>query len=179
MLTIENERDRDKMTEIYNLYRGTMLYIANSILNEIHLAEDAVSEAFIKIMNNLDRINIVNCYRTRGFVVIIVRNVAIDMLRHRKKQIVPLEDYDDYLGYEEMAFDNFSIKEACNKIISCIGRLKKNYSDILYLKIEFDCSYEAIGKILGISPENAKMRLCRARKALKKELKKEENYGDQ
>lgn len=180
IMTIENERDRDKVTEIYELYSGTMLYIANTILNEVHLAEDAVSEAFIKIIDNLEKINIVNCYQTRGFVVIIVRNVAIDMLRkQKKKQIVPLEEDDYDLSYEEPAFDNFSVKEACDKIKNCIGNLKKNYSDILYLKVEFDCSFEEIGKILGISTENAKMRLSRARKALKKELKKEGVYSDQ
>ncbi len=174
LMTIEDDRDRDKVTEIYKLYSGTMLYIAKNILHEIHLAEDAVSEAFIKIIDNLEKIDTVDCYRTRGFVVIIVRNVAIDMLRKQKDNYtIPLENYDDYLGYEEPAFNNFSAKEACDKIVSCIARLNKNYSDILYLKIELDCSYEKMGKILGISQENAKMRLCRARKALIEELKKE------
>ncbi len=109
MMTIENDRDRDKVTEIYKRYSGTMLYIANSILHEIHLAEDAVSEAFIKIISNLEKIDTVDCYRTRGFGAIIVRNVANDMLRkQRNNNIIPFEDYDDYLGYEEPAFDDFS-----------------------------------------------------------------------
>jgi hypothetical protein len=43
----------------------------------------------------------------------------------------------------------------------------------------FDCSYEEIGKILSIRPENAKMRLFRARKALNKKLKLVENYYNQ
>lgn len=180
IMTIENEEDRDKITEIYKLYSGTMLYIANSILNEIHLAEDVVSEAFIKIIDNLEKIDEVDCYRTRGFVVIITRNVAIDMLRkQRKHQTVSFEEHDEDIGYEELAFDNISIKESCDKIMSCIKDLKEDYSDILYLKLEFDCSYEEIGKILSISPENAKMRLFRARKALRKKLKKEGEYYGQ
>ncbi len=179
IMTIENDNDREKVTEIYKLYSGTMLYIANSILHEIHLAEDAVSEAFIKIINNLDKINIVDCYRTRGFVVIIVRNVAFDMLRRQKRnQTILLEDYSDDLRYDEPAFDNLITRDACDKIAGCIAKLNKNYSDILYLKMELDCSYEEMGKILGISQENAKTRLGRARKALKEELKKEGDYSD-
>ena len=177
IMTIENEEDRDKVTEIYRLYSGTMLYIANSILKEIYLAEDAVSEAFLKIIDNLEKIDIVDCYRTRGFAVIIVRNVAIDMLRKQeKKQVVSFEEYGEDIGYEELAFDNITVKEACDKIMGCIEGLRKDYSDILYLKLEFDCSYEEIGKILNISPENAKMRLFRARKSLMKKLNKEGEY---
>jgi RNA polymerase sigma-70 factor (ECF subfamily) len=180
IMSIEIDKDRDKITEIYKLYSGTMLYIANSILHDIHLAEDAVSEAFIKIINNCEKINIIDCYRTRGFVVIIVRNVALDMLRRQKRrQTIPLEDYSDNLGYEEPGFDNITVKEICEKVVYCMSKLNKNYSDILYLKMEFNCSYEEIGKILEISQENAKTRLSRARKALKEELKKEDDCHDQ
>ncbi|MBE5966166.1 MAG: sigma-70 family RNA polymerase sigma factor [Lachnospiraceae bacterium] len=180
IMIIENNEDKEKVTEIYNQYSGTMLYIAEGILHDIQLAEDAVSEAFIKIINHLEKINEVNCYQTRGFVVIIVRNVALDMLRKQKRsQTVFLDDYNETIGYEEPDFNNITAKEACKRIVYCLGRLNKNYSDILYLKIAFDCSYEEIGKILGISQKNVKTRLSRARKALKVELEKEDNCYDQ
>lgn len=173
--TIDNDNDREKVAEIYRLYSGTMLYIADSIIHDIHLAEDAVSESFLKIIDNLDKIITVDCYRTRGFVVIIVKNTALDILRRKKRmQSVPIEDYNDNFGYEEPAFDNLSVQDACNTIAKCISRLCRNYSDILYLKIELECSYEEMGKILGISHDNAKMRFNRARKALKEELRMEE-----
>lgn len=171
---LKDEKDRDKVAEIYKGYSKTMLYAANYILKEIHLAEDAVSEAFIKIIDNLEKIDQVDSYRTRAFIMIIVRNTAIDMFRKQKKnQTVSLNECNYDLGYEESAFDQFSVREACEKIGKGIAKLSKNYSDILYLKIEMDCSYEEMGKILGISRENAKMRLYRARKALKEELRKE------
>lgn len=179
MMIIENDDERDKVAEIYKLYSGTMLYIANSILHNIHSAEDAVSEAFIKIINNIEKIDTIDCYRTKGFVVIIVKNVAFDMLRIQKKnQTMPLEDYNENLAYDELNYENVVAKEACNQIVTSINRLNKSYSDILYLKVEFNCSNDEIGKILGISPGNAKMRLSRARKALFTELKKEEEYHD-
>jgi len=34
-----------------------MFYVANSILKDEHLAEDAVHQAFIKIIENLNKIN--------------------------------------------------------------------------------------------------------------------------
>lgn len=179
IMTIENEKNKEIATELYKQYSSTMLYIADSILHDFHLAEDAVSEAFIKIINNLDKININDCYRTRGFVVIIVRNVAIDILRKKKRSnVIMIDSYDDSIPFEEHNVDNITAEEACQKIIKCIGRLNKNYSDVLYLKVEFDYSYKEIGELLGITQENVKTRLSRARKALKVELQKEDDYYD-
>ena len=179
-MTIENEKDREKAADLYRQYSSTMLYIADSILHDIHLAEDTVSEAFIKIINNLDKINSKDCYRTRGFVVIIVRNVAFDILRKQKRSKETMTDcYDDSIPYEEANFENITIEEACQRIIKCIGRLSKGYPDILYLKMKFDYSNKEIAELLGISQENVKTRLSRARKALKIELKKENSYNDQ
>lgn len=59
------------------------------------------------------------------------------------------------------------------EIAASIAKLNDNYSDILYLKIAREYSNDEIANILGISKENAKMRLSRARKALKEILKKE------
>lgn len=55
IMAIENERDREKAAALYGLYRGTMLYTAKSILQEPRLAEDAVSDAFLKIIDNLEK----------------------------------------------------------------------------------------------------------------------------
>ncbi|WP_165613382.1 RNA polymerase sigma factor [Desulfotruncus arcticus] len=136
-MAIKNEDDRYKAVEIYKLYRGTMLYIANSILHETHLAEDAVSEAFIRIIDNLEKINTINDHQTRGFVVIIVRNISLDLLRRQNRnQTKPLDDYIEYSEYKEPVLDDIAARGACDKIADSIAKLNKNYSDILYLKME-------------------------------------------
>lgn len=172
IMAIENADDREKAAEIYRLYSRTMLYIANSILHEIHLAEDAVSEAFIRIIDNLEKINRIDCYQTRGFVVIIVRNISYNKLKQQNR-LAPLDDFTDFAECEDSILDDVSSREACEKISDAIALLNKNYSDILYLKMEFTLSNKEISKILGISEENVKMRLSRARKALKEQLIKE------
>ncbi|WP_347488488.1 sigma-70 family RNA polymerase sigma factor [Desulfoscipio sp. XC116] len=123
--TIENEDDRYKVTQIYKLYRGIMLYIANSILHESHLAEDAVSEAFIRIINNLERIDTIDDQKTRAFVVIIVRNISLDLLRRHRNQTRPFEDYIGYSEYNELVFDDIAARDACGKIAKSIAGLNK------------------------------------------------------
>lgn len=179
IMTIENEDDRNKAAEIYRLYGSTMLYITRSILGDPNLAEDAVSEAFVRIIDNLEKINMSDCYKTRGFVVIIARHTALNMLKQQKRdKTIPFEDYVDYSDEEEPVFDAVTVQQACKSITDAIKGLNKNYSDILYLKFYMGYSDAEISKILGISPDNVRMRLSRARKALKYALRKEEVCRD-
>ena len=180
IMSIESNENRDKATEIYSLYYGTMLYIARKVLLDSALAEDAVAEAFIRIIKNIDKIETVDCYQTRGFVVIIVRNIAIDMLRkHKRLQESPFEESVLFSDYSDSVLDYVSSKEACQKIADCMSKLHESYSDILYLKIKLGCSNEEIAKTLGISRDNVKVRLSRARRALDTLLAKEDDLNAQ
>jgi len=55
IMTIANNEDRNKAEQLYNRYRSTMLYIANGILHDNNLAEDDVSESFIKRKYEINR----------------------------------------------------------------------------------------------------------------------------
>ena len=178
-MAIENEMDRNKATDLFNQYYGTMLYIAGGILHEPHLAEDAVSTSFIKILKNLDKFDMNDCTRTRGLIVIIVRNTAIDIHRGlNRNQTIPLEEYMEDTN-DEPVIDQITIADACEHITQCISKLNKQYADILYLKCAMNYSNEEIQQILGISRDNVKVRLYRARKALKEMLWEEESGYEQ
>ena len=62
---INNENDKNKAEKIYLAYKNTMLYTARSILHDVCLAEDAVSQAFIRIIDNLHLISDINCNKTK------------------------------------------------------------------------------------------------------------------
>lgn len=73
---IQNEADRSLVEELYNKYVNTMMYIAKSILKDQYRAEDAVNQAFLKIIEDLQKFSFENCKKTRALVVIIVRNIC-------------------------------------------------------------------------------------------------------
>lgn len=179
VMLIKDEDDRKKAEEVFRRYSRIMLYVAKGILKDLCLAEDAVSEAFVRIINNLDKIDLDDCYKAKGFVVVIVRNTALNMLKRRQREkTVPLEDYIDCSHHGEPVFDQLTVREACAKIARAIASLNKTYADILYLRFEMDYSSDEAARVLGISPENARMRLSRARKALSELLGKEEALRD-
>ena len=78
---IDSQEDISKFENVYNTYKNRMYYVANSILKDSHLAEDAVHMAFLRIINNLDKIGDIDSHKTKGLVVIIVKNIAIDIYR--------------------------------------------------------------------------------------------------
>lgn len=174
MFSASNDKEQDKAEQLYKQYRSTMLYIAKGILTEKSAAEDAVSEAFIKILKNLDKFYEMDCYKTRALIVIITRNTAIDLLRSQNR-IKPLsyEECLDYTDKDESVFDEVSAKNAYEKLTLYIQKLKPNYSDILFLKGIYGYSTDEIAGMLGITKENVSVRLNRARNALKEQLQKE------
>ena len=56
-------------------------------------------------------------------------------------------------------------------LISCIGRLKESYREVLQLRVLYHLSAKEAGEILNISEENVNIRFMRAKLALKELLK--------
>ena len=76
LFTIENFHDRLKTERLYLSYRKLMYKEAFEIVQNRHCAEDAVSESFVRIIDNLHKIDEQDCLKTRSFLVIICQNVA-------------------------------------------------------------------------------------------------------
>jgi len=84
-MTIENEADCNKLTELYEAHSKVMYRVAYSIMRDHFAAEDVVQEAFIRLEKNIFKISQIRCNETRAFLVTIVRNLAINAYNDRKK----------------------------------------------------------------------------------------------
>ena len=91
--TIESEEDKSKFERIYYRYRKLMFHVAMKILNNDADAEDAVHQAFVSVIENLNKVGVPELPETRCYVVTITERKAIDILRAKEK-VVPL-DYDE------------------------------------------------------------------------------------
>lgn len=58
---IETDEDKSKFEKIYERYKNLMFYTAMQILNHTQDAEDAVHQAFIPIIDNIDKISEPDC----------------------------------------------------------------------------------------------------------------------
>lgn len=165
---VDSDEDSSKLIQIYNLYRGTMIHIARGMLNEDD-TEDAVSMAMIKIIGSIHRFTTIDSHETRALIVIIVRNVARDILRkQRRLSEVPIDEEFE-IGTPDLTFEAVTAREAVELIADCINELDSIYSEIIYLS-ERGYSRRDMSEILGISEDNARKRLSRARQSLKLKL---------
>ena len=174
---IESNNDLLKAERLYKQYRHLMYGEANKILQDASLAEDAVHQSFIKIINNLHKIDETNCRRTQNFMVIICVNTAKDI--YNKRSYLNKKDYAVYDADEDIAdtgnapLDILVDKDSINHISNAIEALNPIYRDVILLKCAYGCSRIEIAELLGISEGAVKKRLERARKLLSHVLEKE------
>ena len=154
-----------------------MLHIDMKILKDHQLAEDAVQEAFLRLVKNFSKIGQVNCPRTRLFTVIIVRNISLTMLAERKKENV-LERPEAMIPIEYDLEEDVLERIAYEEVLSAIRELPVIYRDILYLQYVEEYKLTEISKLLGIEAETVKKRAQRGRKKLLEQLTKEHENDD-
>lgn len=68
---IESEQGKITFTKIYEQYRYTMLHTTMLVLKDQYLAEDAVHNAFLKIIEHLDKFYDLPGSKTRSLIVIL------------------------------------------------------------------------------------------------------------
>lgn len=173
--SIGDRRQQNKFTELYNAYRYTMLYVANSILKNQSEAEDVVHDAFLKILEIIDQIGEVNCSKTKSLIVIIVKNKAIDRFRREKHtEQHPLDDYEYTLADDDGEPGDIVIgRQGYERLIAAIGSLGDKYTSVLELKYIHGYSNSEVARILDIEPKAVNMRLYRAKGRLREILAKE------
>jgi len=173
---IHNKENHSKLEALYEEYASWMFKIAYRILNDEHLAQDAVQEAFINISKNLEKIIEFDCNKIKALFVIIVRNVSVDIYRLRRKQYsVSIEEIEDDLPESGPSVEEILMNhETFTRVAEKIRELHPSYADILSLKFFYHYEDEEISRILNITPENIRTRLHRARKNLIKLLSQEQ-----
>lgn len=165
---IDSEEEKDKFEKIYEKYKKLMFYIANQILQDEQLSEDAVHNAFLKIIDNLDKIIEINSPRTKGFIVIIVKRISINIYNKRKRE--EISDINDE-GYKFNSLDVSieNIGEYSN-LGEALRRLSEIDLQIMLLKYSHGFSIKEISNILDIKEVNLYKRNKRALNKLKKIL---------
>ncbi|MGL4345183.1 MAG: RNA polymerase sigma factor [Cellulosilyticaceae bacterium] len=171
LMMLDTEEEKSKFEKIYFKYRQLMFHVANEILNDEHLAEDTVHKSFIKIMKHLDKINEVECPKAKGFIVIVVKHTAIDLYRKRKRENTVRMDEDVLIEHRGPTVEQEIIDKIENPLTAKILSLPHHYSEIILLKYSHNYTDKQISKLLGLSEENVKKRLQRAKKKLEKSLK--------
>lgn len=161
---IDDEDDRHKFENLYNTYKQLLFYIANKILRDEYLSEDAVHISFIKIAKNINKIDTIDSRKTKSFITIITKRTAIDIYRKYKKQnIISFEEYCSDTDVDILCNDS---EDSDTYLIEAISKLPEIYKEVFILKYRHDFSNKDIAKILNISKDTIEKRIQRGKKKL-------------
>ncbi len=126
----------EKLERLFLLYEQPMYRVAYSILNSVWQAEDAVSLAFVKLSENIDRIDEPESEKTKRYVKKIIRNTSIDLYRKNKRESKYLKSSDE--KYESVRDDkvemDFHNIENEGNFKSLLDGLSEKYKEILMMR---------------------------------------------
>lgn len=168
LAVLESEEERHQFTTLYEQHHARMEQAALYILGEQHDAEDAVQNSFLQIIRHFEKIYEIPCEELPFWIISIVKNEALMILRTRRKT-VPLEEWS---GFEKSADD----VTGYNELVELFRNLPETYRAVLEMKILIGYTDKEIAKHLGISETAVSSRASRGRELLKKLVEKEGLY---
>ena len=177
ILAIENESDREYMEQLFRTYKNLMFSEALKYFSYGSLEGDVVNDTLIKLINKLQLLKTLDKRALVSYIVISVRNTAIDYLRKESRTV-----YENYEDTAASAHTDF--QETENAVLSKIEieefyrvwpELDEKTRSILECKYFLDMSDSEIAELLEIKQESVRMSLTRARRAAFKKLNEQLN----
>lgn len=163
--------DRAALDDLFRRYRAVAYRVAYRLLGREADALDAVQEAFVKALTNLDRFRGHSSFKT--WLLRIVSNAALDIGRQRKRDArvpqAPRDDPPDRFGPADLPPPDSELDRADlrGKINTALGRLPDTQRQTFVLHVDGGLSYREVAESLGISIGTVMSRLFYARQKLK------------
>lgn len=152
-----------EITQIWKEHHAQLLDFIMKRVKNRHEAEDILQEVFIKILSKIDTLQ--NSEKLKSWMYQIARNAITDHFRALQKET----------KWEEQEFqgdlhDDSAMKSAESWIGLYIHALPENYRQAVILSELEGKSITEIAESMNISYTNARARIQRGRKELKKTL---------
>ena len=162
----EARQDAEEQTlaALVSQYSGTLYRVAYSVLRNSADAEDAVQEAFIRVLRHRDTLSEVRDQRV--WLIRIVWNIVLD----RKRRAKTRPETDDVADLARVLPSNGLSAEAQAAaaqhhahVLACVEKLPTKEREVLMLSAFEELNSVEIATVLGITESSVRSRLFRAR----------------
>lgn len=170
-------RDSRAYEELVRVHGGRLLQTARRILSVEEDARDAVQDAFVSAFRGI------GSFREECSVGTWLRTIVVNecLMRLRTRSRHPEADIDELLPHfkpdghgmqpvqewEISADEALERRELCELVRSSIAKLPESYRLVLLLRDIEEMTTQETAEALGITPNAVKVRLHRARQALR------------
>src|SRR6185437_3140037 len=164
--------DTNAFAVLVDRYKDMVFSLSLKMLKGREEAEEVSQDTFLKIYKSLNKFNGESKLST--WIYKVAFNTCLDRLK-KNKRLQPFAGLDEFTEPEALSLmnvlDSIENKERKQMIQDCMHLLPGEDSFLLTLYYFEEQSLEEIAKIIGITPNNVKIRLYRSRKKLASLLK--------
>lgn len=166
LMRIQREEKRF-IEKCYRLYEQKMYQVAYSILRDSGLAEDAVQEAFLKLMNSDTRFADPKSEDCKRYIITVIKHASIDMYNKKRREQEVFYFTDDSPGMGNGAGPQADRREAEFDLNELISDLPPKYYAVANCLAVKELSVKETAAELGISESAVRKRFERAKLMLK------------
>ena len=177
LVALLREGDPDAFETLVRTYMPMLLRVARRFMRSEEDARDAVQDAFVSAFRSIGRFE--SNAQLSTWLHRIVINASLMRLRAQRRR--PEEDLEAYLprfredGHQLQPSENWSETaetvlqrtELTGVVRAAIDQLPDTYREVLLLRDIEELSTEEAAEALGVTPNAVKIRLHRARQALR------------
>jgi RNA polymerase sigma-70 factor (ECF subfamily) len=162
--------------EFKRLYDSTfqvLFRVAYRVTNSSEAAEDLCQESFFRLYEK----NMVfpNPEEAKYWLIRVVKNAALNYAKRKERERKAYQRaFREDHRQEETGEGLLVKKETSEEVKQALDKLPENLRMVLILKEYAEMNYKEIGRVLGISEGNVKVRVFRARERLAALLTKDE-----
>lgn len=175
ILAIAQEDDRAFMERLYLDYGALMYAQALKVLRSRPEAEDCVSDSLVSLIKKINILRPMQCSVLRAYVVITVRNTAINTLRRQRRQKladVPLEVLPE--PEDQGVERQFLTRAQLEWLKAAIRQLPPRESQALMMRYFQQLGMAEIAQSMNATESSVRSLLSRGRKRLTTWLSKED-----
>jgi len=171
-LHAENDSDFRK---IYNSVMQTLFRVSYRIVNDEEAAEDLVHDSLIKMREK--KLVFPSLDDAKFWLIRVVKNASLNYAKRKTRE---KRAYERALREDTRKSESGETEllkaETIEKTKAALEKLPENLRVVLILREYAELNYKEIGRVLGISEGNVKVRIFRAREQLAKIIGENDVY---
>ncbi len=167
-----DQGDESGLAEIIREYRDGLIFYLNSIVNNIHTAEDLAEDTFVLLGTKKPKDKGKGSFKT--WLYTIGRNLALNHLKKASRSpTVPIEACPEVADSETDPTVSYIQEEQKQIIHGAIKKLKPEYRQVLWLIYFENFSNKDVAAVMRKSVHSVETLVYRARKSLRSQLEME------
>lgn len=155
------------------VHKDQMYRLAQRILRNEEDAKDIVQDSFVKLWSKRKVLG--NIKSIKSFTLTMVRNACIDHIRKHKPETDKEQQINSKSDFQNPE-KQLEVSDQLSKVKTIINQLSDQQREVIQLREIEGLEYHEISEITGLSSNNLRVIISRARKEIKMQMMMQMNF---